>query len=412
MSVLCALFPLFLGAAIAVPVVWFISRRLSKAEKSSAGTIDLPFGILWLTAACRAALGRCGTPGRLRRMRPECVERLLNKAPFPAGESVPTHTMYSTWPMQADLICKGEFSTLREWQFGRLDSRPADSGDTTPPGDKKSWTWSDSDRRVLLLTLVLLAISFLFQYFARNRCASNVKEKVVVKCIDCKARQPLKLSADQLFEYDKPDIRPAHRAIVKAQLIDYFKDYNDITITGISAHTDPIGTDEHNRWLADQRAKEVVKIFQEVAAQESVHKHFKPETTISNDVIRNEESPLGPGREDYPIWRECFTTYFVGSTARILDEDRALTDLPGQGRTPCSMATSEVGKDDGKYPACARKPLPRPGDTAKHTAFIGRQFTEIVECLAPMRHVLVGFTATETGDLDSSQNDVVAQGGK
>jgi outer membrane protein OmpA-like peptidoglycan-associated protein len=331
----------------------------------------------------------------------DCIARLLEKGTFPPGESAPDETKYSTWPLQAKLICQGKFAELREWQSARLRETRKRDINNSPPAGERLWSMSRLDRCLLFLALGLLLLALLSRYFAieQHWCSAGTPGTPPVRAV------VLKLSSDQLFEYDKSAITGAHRDIISTQLVNYFRHFQEVKINSISAHTDPIGTNEKNRSLARDRANAVLGLLLKDVASGGIN------ISTSDDFKKNLDSDWGPGREDYPIWRQCFQSYYIGIPNRIPPADRPLLNLPDQGRILCSMATIETGANDGLYPACRRIPV-LPNGSAKHTAEVAEGFRQMAECLAPMRHVTIQFTANPKIDSEAPKSDSMAQGGE
>lgn len=316
-------------------------------------------------------------------MRPECIARLLKAAKFPAGESAPDETKYTTWRMQADLICQGRFAELREWQLSELKS-----GSVRPVVEDRSVVEEDvpfyvSAKYALLLSLALLLLALVARHFinVNGKCGPTIEifTETVVQ------QEPLTLDADELFEYKQPDIRKELRSKIKSSLINFFKNYHDITINRIEAHTDPIGRTDENKKLAEGRAHAIQSLLSEVVNDGAIH-----------DKLKGEFSPKidgpGPGTEDadYKIWDECFEEDYIGTPGNLIKSDeRPLQDLNDGTRSWCSKSPAHI--ESGPYPACASIKLPR--GNAERTARIADHFRDIVGCLAPMRHVVVNYQA-------------------
>jgi outer membrane protein OmpA-like peptidoglycan-associated protein len=394
-NILCGLCPFFLGSGLAVLLFW-LSNREPVPKKSSDAATELPFGILWFSQACRSALGdRCSRPGRLRKMRKECIARFLKDATFLPGEAPPEETQYATWPMQADLICQGKFESLREWQRAEMSKGPnaAEGAERSFHDGRTQWSRTDTYSLIAIGGLLLAALLSFYLAKTHDWCGTYVPP------ITCPPPPPpptvheLRLSSDVLFGFNEPTIRgDAHRAYAVKLLKDAFKDFAKVEFTGVSAHTDPIGSLEENRRLANQRAQDVRGLLQVVINDPERPKSLADQK-IDETLITADE---GAVTEDRSIWRACWGKYYLGNESPIPKLDKPLLDLPPALLTAhqlsCSKASIDTGTTD-PYPGCAR--LDHAIGNAQHTYEVGERFRQIVECLAPMRHVLIRFRALE-----------------
>lgn len=398
-NILCGLCPFLFGAALAWLVFWLIARRPAAAKPPNSDP-ELPFDLLWFSPACRAALGdRCSRPGRLRKMRKECIAKFLKNAHFPPHEIPPDETQYSTWPMQADLICQGKFASLREWQSAELVKRAV--GAEEPTAEHKSRTRRSPDDMFLLLVFIgLLIAATLCGYMASTHhwCGTCVAHPcppppICSTCPDSTRDIELTVSSDVLFDFKEAKIQgDARRKRAIELLSNAFKDFERVNFYGVSAHTDPIGTISSNKNLAYKRAQDILSLL-DLVNKDPARKTPLTDQKLDENLI---DSRLGLGAdadtEDRQIWRECFSEYYLGKEKPISAFDKPLLDLPPDSLTTdqlsCSKASIDTGAND-PYPGCARPQGPI--GNARHTYEVGERFRQIVECLAPMRHVLIKF---------------------
>jgi outer membrane protein OmpA-like peptidoglycan-associated protein len=393
-NILCGLCPFLFGLALAALLSWLRNRE-PVPNKSSDPAAELPFGILWFSPACRSALGdRCSRPGRLRKMRKECIARFLKGATFLPGETAPEEAQYATWPMQADLICQGKFESLLTWQRAELRKESsAATGDDRSANDNAK-QWSNTDTYAALAVAGLLVVALISFYLAKTHhwcgsCAPPICPPTTPSPIP----HELRLSSDLLFEFNGSKIEGEHRAYAVRLLKNAFKDFAKVEFTGISAHTDPIGTLEHNKELSTDRAESVRSLLEDVVKDPERPKSLAD--SIDPKLIKPDEGAVAED-DDRQIWRECFAEYYLGNQFPIAKFDKPLLDLPTTKLTADQLACSQASIDTGTkdpYPGCAR--LDHPIGNAQHTYEVSERFRQIVECLAPMRHVLIRFRALE-----------------
>jgi outer membrane protein OmpA-like peptidoglycan-associated protein len=296
--------------------------------------------------------------------------------------------------MQADLICQGRFTELREWQLSELQRLSVRTTVDDPGIAERSVHFLASTKYPIAMSIALLLLALVSHYYIERsgKCGPEIV------FIEPPTPPPavLTLNADELFAYDKSDIRPELRQKIKSDLIAFFKDYHDITFNSIKAHTDPIHTVDYNRSLAAARAQEVRGLLSEVANDKTIH-----------DKLKDGFSPTmgggGPGNDtaDHDIWNACFDEYYIGNAKHpIRSGERPLQDLKDGTRTLCSKS-GPVG-EGGTYPACQHDSLPRAKATAEQTARTADNFRAMVECLAPMRHVVVTYEAVHN-NIDGSK---------
>ncbi len=193
------------------------------------------------------------------------------------------------------------------------------------------------------------------------------------------------VSTDLVFDYNRgQSYSPQHEEQMDRYLTDMFADYDEIEITQIVAHTDPIGSEQRNRDLAQQRADYIRRAIERVAQAKKLASRFKTAKLPAEIVVAK-----GPSAGDHIFWKACFDKFYLSQPA-----DRPLENLAPElagNRPACSTSTVDNGKD-GNFPACRRI---LPGDASRSTigAFAKRQenFRELTACLAPMRHVVVSF---------------------
>jgi hypothetical protein len=202
-------------------------------------------------------------------------------------------------------------------------------------------------------------------------------------------RDRKEVATDLVFDYNKPDKRnetysAEHVAKMDSFLIDLFADYDEIEVTAIIAHTDPIGSEQGNVALAQKRADFVRRAIERVASSKQLASRFNTPTIQPSIMVAE-----GPSGGDHRFWKACFDRFYVHEPANRPLEDLD-ADLAGK-RPLCSVSTSDDGKD-GIFPACRRIV---PGDVGRSDVRgLARRlenFRELTACLAPMRHVVVSF---------------------
>lgn len=394
-QILCVFWALLLGLGLASLgcFLWRLirSKRLGDEEPSTDTQARSALPILYLTPVCIAALGRCAHPAKLRRMSSQCIGRLLERFPFPQGEARPTEERYSSWPEQARLLCAGNTEALHALQQTLIAAlgNPAEPRQASKPSasstSQGSVHASGFDRGAWLpafLAVPLLLAALIAWWEASQSTACRCAESVMPPGGGNASGD---LSTDLIFDFDRSTPRsPAHEAKLLADLHNLFREFDGIKIRAVVAYTDPIGSTEENRDLARRRAATIrtliEKIVRELPAQFAIDP-LPPDQASLDEPSR---------REDAAFWQACFSRYF----SDLAPADRPLVDLPeaknSDNRVPCSRASAT---DIYPYPACARLPIP----TSNQNLPLGyaqraEDLRELIECLAPMRRVLIQFS--------------------
>lgn len=214
-----------------------------------------------------------------------------------------------------------------------------------------------------------------------NNCAHTPTQNNQVAPVKDKKE----VSTDLIFDYNQDQPYSAeHKKKMDRYLTDLFGDYDEIEITRIVAHTDPIGSTERNLDLARRRGSFIRDALARVAQSPELKAKFKEEVAPGGIV-----SAHGPSAEDSPYWRACYTRFYT-TDARNRPLEELHPTLAGD-RPSCSAGTVDTGKD-GVYPAC-RGLRPIDAERVAGNIFWQRMenFREMSACLAPMRHVVVYF---------------------
>jgi flagellar motor protein MotB len=273
----CAFFPYLLGLTLILFLLWALFH-LARAKEDRSSPSPPSVGILWLTPACAEALGRCSQPGRLRSMSARGISARLDRYDFPADERRPTREEYSTWPEQADLICKGLFGKLASYQ-NELITKPGVEGDRSERANLKAsrgaWTVLDALLVLAFICAVLTLLSWILTDFLRA-CAPPVDCKT--SCSQCPVRDScrgtpkptvLTLSADQEFEYD--DARISDPENLKELLTERLTQFEKVNLT-ITGFTDPIGGACYNRRLGNDRADAIIEIVRQISPAAQINR--------------------------------------------------------------------------------------------------------------------------------------------
>lgn len=399
---LCLLWAIALGAALAGPLYWAMYRanREPETSKPPSHPPDFPF-ILYLTPACRIALGACAHPSRLRRMTAECIARRIKNATFPAGERPPRLEQFASWPQQAALLCANrldELAALHACLRERFGEPPAAAaGPVSAEEGAAAPAWLTAMTLGLLLASLLLWLAG--QAAQCGRCAALPPPVAQVPPPPPPLPEPepqppapkavtiAELSTDTFFDYNRNEpMSKAHRERVRAELETLFARYDGIEIIDIAAHTDPIGTNADNEKLGQQRARFVLGVIREIIDSARRPAQFKS-TTLPASSTGN-----GPSAGDFAFWHYCFNEFYL--EPKLAAQPLPLKNLaPARSnqRTPCERATAETGRNGEGYPACARLAVPARGKVAPGYPQGAERLRELLACVAPMRHVLIKF---------------------
>ena len=391
-TLLCALAPMLFGAGVMCLLLPRLFHRAHRHRHKHAhrptSTTALAGPILWLTPACESALGERSRPGRLRRMSPPCIARLLYSR-LPDAHR-PTNNQIATWPIQADLICRGRYEELRIYQ-GTFNEDHGPDETPAPPPDSRH-------QRQLLISwigLLLIILSLILFYLAKNLgwCSSPVV--CATACpppIPSHVEQTVTLNANWIFQYNTAfEYTPAHKATLDVALNEVFKGRRDIKISRIVAHNDPIGSDAFNRNLATARGEYVWQAIEALAQTPAMRGRFLLQKTAP--VVLGTDNAVSGSDEDSRYWKACYERFYTSdSRSRPFEElDKKLAGT----RPPCS-AGAAITSHDGTifYPACR---APVPNDVRRTVPRVVFQkldrFQDLTACLAPMRHVLITFTS-------------------
>jgi outer membrane protein OmpA-like peptidoglycan-associated protein len=296
---LCSLFPFLLGLTLILFLVWGLFY-LARPKSDRGNPSPTPVGILWLSPACAAALGRCSQPGRLRSMSARGISARLDRYDFPANEHRPTREQYSTWPDQADLICQGKFDELASKQKDLKKEHGVEGYQPEPANltaSRGAWTVLDAVLVLAFICAVLTLLNWILMDFLHACSPPPCKTCPPVSQVLPKPEPSpvtLKLSTDQEFEYDESKIIDPQRLknFLEERLVQ-FKNAK-LAITGF---TDPIGGACHNQDLAKNRANAIAEIVREIVPEIKI----EPTKTA---VPENERSDA-----DKKIAAECIATY-------------------------------------------------------------------------------------------------------
>jgi hypothetical protein len=237
---------------------------------------------------------------------------------------------------------------------------------------------------------VLLALSL--AAFTASRPKTLPPE---VKCITEKieagestlVRDKKEVATDLIFDFNQDQTySPQHEQKMDKYLVDLFSDYDEIEVTKIVAHTDPIGSEQSNLDLARRRGEYIKRAIERVAQSNALASRFNSTTTAPIVVIAE-----GPSANDRAYWQTCFQRFHTSQPPGARPLMPLHTSRAGE-RPSCDVVMADSGKD-GIYPACRRL---TPNDVARRSSaatFAPRMenFRELTACLAPMRHAVVYF---------------------
>jgi len=387
-TLLCTLPWLLLGAGIAtllLPWIIHLDRRRSETSDPPGRDATSSIAIIGLSEACEKALGVRARPGRLRRTSTLCIANLI-RANVPAAQQ-PTEEQMNRWPMQAALICAGQYAELRRLQleWSRLDSIEASNKQEKilhGHGELNSKTAFQTS--ALGLCLIVLAIVLLILGKVFNLCANNRPHIECASACPVVVEPPIKktfaLSADLLFDFNKAvPYTTEHENAFDQTLRDHFKDRTDIEITNIVAYTDPIGSDEFNLDLARRRG-------------DYVQKANRFAKGIPQAVVGPDESAKDV-EWNARFWKACYDKFYTRDPGYrpLQDLDKSVIGT----RTLCSAGMALVPRNDASpYPGC-RAPVAGDLNSSARIAYQRLdKFRELASCLAPMRHVLVTFSSS------------------
>ncbi|MCX2900400.1 hypothetical protein [Pseudomonas mandelii] len=391
METLYCVLPYFLlGAAMAGPVFWWLVQHWRKvgALNNSSHAV-----ILWLTPTCAEALGECAAPGHLRRMSTEHIAKRLNRFDFPATEHKPDVAQYSSWPTQAELLHSGNYSDLKSLQENLI----RDAGEETPSNPKRPTKYVFGDLLALLMTIILLLLAFISATVIAKHPDWCTNPGSIPCTEGVTGVTSISFDTDLVFDFNhKTPISDEHTNRAKTALTRLLNQYNDIKFKGISAQTDPIGSEISNRPLADKRAEFVRKLLVDIVKEDD--KGLFVDSTVSNSII-NESIPSAA---DYQLWNTCFKKF------QLDVNEKPLEDLPADrnpnNRPLCLQSVGNIAPGQ-HFPACRRLMIPKkhsddstvrvPRAEVRSYALRAEYFRELTACLAPMRHVLITFEHTQ-----------------
>lgn len=127
---------------------------------------------------------------------------------------------------------------------------------------------------------------------------AKVKEETLKEEAVTERAAPVEMSKDINFDYDKYNLRPDAREILK-QHADYLAKNKDVNVT-IEGHCDERGTSEYNLALGERRAKEAMKYLTELGV------NAKRMKTVSY----GKEKPLDLGHDE-AAWAKNRRDHFV-----------------------------------------------------------------------------------------------------
>ena len=397
----CNLWAILLGAAlgpIAYAAFFLLNRTAAESEdviKEDAQKQLASGPILYLTPRCVMALGRCGRPSALRRMTPEAIGRRLTRFRFPPQEALPSAAQYATWPDQARLLCAGKLDDLK----GLREKLTKELG---PPNQVLSPVPAREDDRevvavrrpggffwlALALGALLLLAALLAGWIAGHSSACACKPTVIDRSVTITPTvTTASLSTDLVFDFKMSQPRPgAHTDKLVSDLRQLFQSFGGIRITGVSAHTDPIGGTTDNQVLAKARATAIGGLIVGIIAQPD-----RPGQFVSDKVPIEQADGPGQVPADARFWDFCFTKYYLNVHEA---QQQPLVDLRPSKNTDHRVPCSQVSKAGGyPYPACAVPDVPGPGHRPQRGyAQRAENLRELTTCLAPMRHVLINFS--------------------
>jgi outer membrane protein OmpA-like peptidoglycan-associated protein len=397
----CAMWAVFLGASLACFLVWLSLRPGVKTQPLNhhADKWNTP-SILWLDPWSRAALRTCADPARLRRMSIDKLAEIVGRAAHPAEVNPPTPVQYSTWPIQAELIYRGDFQGLRDWQAGWKPDSKSEIEPTIPVSSPSAHF--SAPLFVGGLILLMFAILAFVAASVSGACDCTYPATPSLTTPPTPPTPPtftFDLPTDTLFDYNRSaPYGPAQEALLSLQLSGLFSRFTGIAVTNIDAHTDPIGDSNGNKALGIARAQSVLDRIHTLMQKPSLRSHF-----ATQDLPKAPLNP-GPNQQDGLIWHDCFDAFQVKQDPRFKPLEDLDSEHNPEGRPPCRTARSS-SLNPSAFPACrapyqayfVKDNIIRPNqDVFDNKISIGKaeNFRELTSCLAPMRHVVIVFTYT------------------
>lgn len=406
---LCWLVPLLLGGAVVPWLLWIIVRPRLRCPKGklAQGAVSSSLRILWLTPACREALGECGKLARLSRMSEQDVGRLLFSSPLRDGEEYPTRDQYKTWPRQAELICAGSFDELQRYQAELI-------GDAAPeavPEVSSLFACEDGslklnfDRITIAVSGSMLLLAVVGHALIHSRggclCASGdcgvSPDKTVL----------LKVQSEQLFAYNDSKVSlPSVRQVVLDDWAETLRAHKSVKVISIRAMTDPIGGAEYNAALAAQRGAAVRTLLEELA-DFNVKQPLKYPTRIDRSTI---PTPTGTGADPQQlnIWSACKVAFNDQLPQKVQPLEACAGKLTEEGCVdePSGERQRSVF---GEFELSSYSYNVRRKDAVSRSVIeLMRNERKLIECLAPMRRVLVELqdvTADQGQDIPKNASD-------
>ncbi|MFC5743259.1 OmpA family protein [Dyella tabacisoli] len=93
-------------------------------------------------------------------------------------------------------------------------------------------------------------------YWSPESCADLLKHKHAEPMKPKELKEPLRLSADALFDFDRADLKPQGRERL-AGLLDQLRTASEVQNIRVVGYTDRIGSDSYNMKLSEHRAETV-----------------------------------------------------------------------------------------------------------------------------------------------------------
>ena len=397
MSGVCWIFFLLLGAFLGGLLLWWLNRRhlIAPLSVQPSGEAMSP-QILWLTPACKEALGECAKLQNLRRMDAAGIARRLFKRAFPAQEAYPLPWQYATWPKQAQLIFDCEFGALHEYQDSlREQERKKTETGSSPPQAGPSSTASDTATEtnadwVSLALLAILALATLIALLlaSNNQWCAPAACPVALQP-PSKVRFLIELPAEQLFDYKLGIIQPeANRSKVKSDWKRIFSRYETIKVQRIVAKTDPIGGSSYNARLVKARQADVLAMLNEIRTE--VPGQSGPDSFVVEGATNDSTTAIEQFQND--IWSQCKRRYH--------DE---LQEARLRPLVPCKDCASAVPPpatwNYGEHMLASYGVAARPaGWSLRNVVELMQNERYLVGCLAPMRRVILEIEGTPRTD--------------
>lgn len=382
MLFLCCIWAVLLGAAITSLIAAAMpAPSASSAPALSRDTLPTPV-ILGMTHAARAALGRCGEPGRLRKMNPERLHKLLAGVLEADPKDIPAPALVDTWPQQAAMLAADDYHGLREWQraWRQTHHLPPPGPEPALPPSPPARRHKATDGRAaawLIAALVLLLLSLLLYLTLGGRCG----HAGVPRC----ASQAV-LATDMLFGYNE-NAPQSNEGMGKeyGRLYQLFGALHGVELVALEAHTDPIGATEENRQLGRDRVTTVRHMLTRLVVEPGLKTRFR------SPVIPPVPRDAGPHSNDAGIWKYCFTRFHLKVADREFAPLRNLRpELNPDNRPQCDDVSSAM-PPGGKYPACGSPYEKTIAETDAIYSIRAENFRKLTSCLAPMRYVTIHF---------------------